>query len=313
MKSTITHPLQLHSYLLLKGVTAEIYPLLKEDPTLFAALPEALDEPDTKHWDTWAADHFHHLGMNVYPNAAMYLDPGGMLGGQVNDQVLNYYKKSPTFYYSESEGADHIGNELAFIVHLLQDTTEEADSQSLTLSSFLHQHLAWWLPVFVRALEMQGDPFFTAVAQDLFKKVIALSQLDSISSTFIVPETLIKTVNPLEDPETRLKDIARFLLTPAQSGMLLTRDRIAAFGRSFRLPRGFGDRLQIMHNLIRTAVDYELVDELLSMVEEETSGWEEFYNSTKQQAPELQPTMDFWLSRINKTRSLLREMRVEIR
>ena len=126
------------------------------------------------------------------------------------------------------------------------------------------------------------------------------------------PVTVGKAAYPLSDPDTRLKDIARFLLTPAKSGMLITRDRIAAFGRKFRLPHGFGDRLQIMHNLFRTAVDYELLDELLNMIQAESSGWQNYYSGLIEKEPILKPVADFWLSRISNNQSLLVEMRMEI-
>ena len=67
-----------------------------------------------------------------------------------------------------------------------------------------------------------------------------------------------------------------------------------------------------MHNLLRTAVDYEMVGELLGAVEEEVGEWEAHYQALAAEHSTGSPVAAFWLSRLATSRSLLQGMRLEI-
>lgn len=305
--------LHLSSRLFLNGISVDLLPSLTADRDMgrhFTGVSQPVSEALR---DEWAADHFHLFGMNVYPNAAMYLDSGGVLGGSVNAAVLAAYDQIGFSSFPEAEGADHIGSELAFLAHILnlrEKFRSGSASTDQVAAGLLGNHLLWWLPVFAHAVIRQGHPVYTDAVRLIQAKVFETANELSVSPG--QPENVREPENLLADPETRLKDIARYLLTPVYSGMLLTRDRIAAAGRAFRLPRGFGDRLQIMHNLLRTAVDYELVPDLLGAFETETNAWQTHYESLSQTYPDFSPVADFWLRRLASSRRLLQEIRVEI-
>ncbi len=306
MPSDSTITLEILSRLLLKGITPDLFPELQALPALSPFLPKPGEKVEHADWDNWAAEHFALLGMNVYPNASMYLDESGMLGGQTTEFVLDLYGQ---FEYTTAEGPDHIGNELAFVSDLSRMDTPESRQR---LEEFLSDHLLWWLPVFSHAMAGQSIPFYKAVAREIWTALLDLSERRNIQVDVRSPGSTGSPENPLANPDTKLRDIVRFLLTPIRSGMLLTRDRIATFGRTFRLPRGFGDRLQMLHNLLRTAVDYELIDDLLLEMENEIEGWAAYYENTVKSLPELVPVADFWLRRIESSKKLIREMRLEI-
>lgn len=69
-----------------------------------------------------------------------------------------------------------------------------------------------------------------------------------------MPPIFLAQLHPelLENPETRLKDIACFLLTPIEPGIFLSRENIAQLGRATHLPHGFGDRAQSLARRRRT-------------------------------------------------------------
>ena len=103
--------------------------------------------------------------------------------------------------------------------------------------------------------------------------------------------------------------IAAVLTTPPYGGLYLGRDQIARLARSLELPRGFGDRGQMLTNLLRTAVQYDqfqaVVDGLAKIVE----AWRQVYAETTAVAPALAPFVTPWLNRSGQTLTLLAEMR----
>lgn len=298
--------LAVFSHVLLKGVTQETLPQLKS----VSGFSDIL-ETDSPEWDEWAAEHYHHIQMNVYPNAAMYLDSSGMLGGPVPALVLDFYRQAGFSDFDDAEGVDHIGHELRFLDSLVQSASSSTDARSL-LKVFLEQHLLWWAPLFCHALARQEHPLFSLIAKELLVELETIAAEVHVEVRVQPNFDIENQANPLDDPDTRLKDIARYLLTPVLSGMLLTKDRISDLGRAFKLPRGFGDRLQILTNLIRTAVDYELVSELLSVLENETASWEKFYHTLAADSPVFAPFLKFWEQRIQSSHAMLHTMVKEI-
>jgi hypothetical protein len=103
--------------------------------------------------------------------------------------------------------------------------------------------------------------------------------------------------------------VAAYLLTPAHSGFYLSRDDIARLGRQFHLPRGFGDRRQMLTNLLRSAAEYDslpvLVGELLRFV----SIWQEHYRHLRDASPvAMENIATVWIKRLSGTDTLLAEL-----
>ena len=114
----------------------------------------------------------------------------------------------------------------------------------------------------------------------------------------------------LEDPATGLRDIARFLLTPAYSGFFLTARDIARIGQAARLPRGFGSREQTLVNLMRTAAEYDEWPTLPEGLGTLLARWTALYEQMLAEWPVLAPFVRPWAERLGATGRLLGSLKV---
>ena len=312
------------STLYLKGIHADALPYLYETPEFAVHLPLPKNIPTTQQTDQWAAEHYQLFGMNVYPYASAFLEPDGMLGGPVTESVLHFYQSGGFTPPTQSEAPDHIAHELLFLAHCGTLAAKAAEGQNgasqkqivqihLLQTRFLQEHLTLWLPVFTHAIIRQGNRFYATLAELTLDLVNTYAQLLSATRLEIQP---ILPIPPraglLENPETRLRDIARFLLTPFDSGLYLSRETIAHLGRTTRLPRGFGDRTQILSNLFHSAVDYDQLPEVLNLLDAEIGDWLAYYEHLKNEYPTMAFSANFWRARVQTARNITGEMHKEL-
>jgi len=117
----------------------------------------------------------------------------------------------------------------------------------------------------------------------------------------------------LDDERTGLKDIARFLMTPAWSGLALSRDDIARLGRSAQLPRGFGDRTQMLTNLLRSAAEYDGLGAVLTRLDQQVDEWRAHYQLVEAEgAWTLDAVAAFWQARLDTTEAVINRMRTAV-
>ncbi len=269
-----------------------------------------------------AADHFHLFGFNVFPYQSMFLDIDGNLGGEQSERVLNFYRQagfdltpnSPSSGYAAGESPDHIGLELAFLSFLsgaeadaIQDGEELHVHRIQSLQrDFFDQHLLPWLPVLVQAVGQQGLPFYSELSRLTLE--LACEHRAALGEGVAVRQAAFALPHPpalLENEKTSLKDIAAYLLTPAYSGIYLSRDDIARLGRSHKLPRGFGGRTQMLSNLLHSAVDYDHLPVLISDLHAVLDIWQAAYQSFAEKEPAWRPSAQAWMERLQATRTIL--------
>lgn len=296
----------------LKGASVEDVALLKASLD-FSPGPEML-EPDLL-----AARHYNLFGMNVFPYEGIFLDDSGLLGGQAADEVLGSFADFGFEVDTTSESADHLGNELTALAALCQ---AEADSRKANLQpliqsrqdwqrDLLETHLLRWLGPFVLAVRQQGDDFFTAVANLTFD--LAVHHYTELGpGAAVARKNLPHPPEILHDDKTGLKEIAHYLITPSYSGFYLSRDDIGRLGRQLNLPRGFGDRQQLLVNLMRTAVQYNSLPNLLDSLANLAAQWQAAYQETVNSSPQLAPFTAVWQDRINLTRDMLAQIAAKI-
>jgi hypothetical protein len=123
---------------------------------------------------------------------------------------------------------------------------------------------------------------------------------------------LARAPDILRDQNTGLKEIAEFLLTPVHSGVFLSRDDLGSLARQLGLPRGFGNRQQIMLNLTRSAVQFNQLPDLLIAVGLRIAIWEDKYATYSNQYPEISLFIAPWEERARHTARLLREIRAQV-
>jgi hypothetical protein len=159
------------------------------------------------------------------------------------------------------------------------------------------EHLVRWLPPFLVALQRQAGPFYQAVAR---------LNWDVVGDHFQEepdPWSLPPRPGLLADENTGLRQIAATLLAPPLSGFFLGRDAIGQLARHQTLPRGFGDRQQMLLNLLRSAAQYEQFPALLAELQAVVAGWNQAYVELAGTA--LATAVAVWQERLGATDAML--------
>ncbi len=310
------HTYALFSRLFLQGMTSDLRPFTAQIPQLTAVTPNPFNP------DAAAAVYQNIFGFNIFPHASIFLDDSGLLGGDVSAEVGGVYREAG---FANSSAADHIGHELAFLAYLCQAEAEaRQDGETAVLPrirqithNFLQNHLLPWLPPFVIALRRSGDAFYGQLGDLTLALTVDHAnefseQAESKENKNVMPQAGDAPTDLLNNERTGLKEIAHFLITPPHSGVYLSRDTIARLARAHSLPRGFGSRQQILLNLLRTAVSYDLLTDVITLLGEETAVWQTEYQSQQTSMPALKPFLSPWVERAHATSQLLATMQAVV-
>ncbi len=299
------------SQLYLVGVTAENLSQVQAVPDLAEQLDLPLDA------DEAAADHQHLFGFNVHPYQSYFLDPAGLLGGPVTEGVARTYQRLGFQAEVASESADHVGLELGFMAFLsaaeaqaLEDgRTRLANDLADQQLTFMLAHLLAWIGPLTLAIGQQGHGFYRALARVTFDVVqehaaeLSARLKRPLAAEFILPAAPAI----LDDEATGLKEIAEFLLAPAYSGVYLGRDDIGRLARQQAIPRGFGERRQLLVNLMRSAATYDALGDVIDGLQSVVGRWLAGYDEMIEQG-EMGHFAAGWRARAAGTASLLQQM-----
>ena len=77
-------------------------------------------------------------------------------------------------------------------------------------------------------------------------------------------------------------------------------------GRRFRLPTGFGSRLQIAEGLLRSASQYDAMADVCALLDEALDDTAEFWES---RLPQDGVWANRWLERLDTTRNVVSRLR----
>lgn len=312
-----SHSYHLFSQLYLQGMTAVTLPTLQQLPELAAHLPQPFDP------DTVAASHVDLFQHNIFPYESFFLSGDGLLGGRGTAVVQQYYQQRGYSAASSGTEADHLGNQLGFLAFL---TAAEADAWTDNLpheaarlqtyqQQFLHSHLLRWVVPCLLAIQQQPDPFFAAVAQltlDLllqdYEDLVETACPEFSEGAVPSPNFLPAKQNILANEKTGFKQIAHHLVTPALSGIVLSRGIVAHLARQHNLPRGFGGREQMLLNLLRTAVQYDTLPPLLTTFQETCQNWLSSYQKLANAYLQTTPFICLWRERATATEQMVIEL-----
>jgi TorA maturation chaperone TorD len=295
--------------LYLDGLTADLHPFVQQIPELSAVL-EPYDE------DEAAAAHHHLFAFNVFPYEALFLEEDGLLGGDATQAVVLAYQKAGYVVDTAVPSPDHLGCEsdfLSFLAAAEADAWEDALPQEAKRiqaiqQTFLQDHMLRWGVPCLLAIQEQADPFFTQVATLTLS--LLLAHFEALGETAVSPSPNflppIQTI--LAEDTTGFKEIVQHLLTPAFSGIYLSRHSIGQMARQLKLPRGFGNREQMLMNLMRTAVQYENLPQLLNLLRETAVKWQTNYQALSTSYPTSAPFLTPWQNRAKNSQQLLTQI-----
>ncbi|MCA9936372.1 MAG: molecular chaperone TorD family protein [Ardenticatenaceae bacterium] len=300
------HAYTLLSRLFLDGLTEELWPYAQAVPELTAVLPS------NPNFDETAVAHHTLFAFNLFPYESIYRDASGLLGGSVTDSILSSYQDAGFAIDDDATSSDHIGHELALLAFLCGAEADAREDNLPTVAlqmqvrqrDFLQKHLLNWLFPFVLAVKQQGNAFFTAVAT-LTTDLITNHATELSSFVNLTIPNLPDPPDLLANEKTSLKDIAAYLTNPVYCGIFLSRDDVGRIARAHNLPRGFGKRDLMLHNLLKAAVQYDALPNLLETLHTITQDWVAAYQQFAEETPILTPFLQIWNGRVQTTQQLL--------
>lgn len=279
-----------------------------------AAVMQAVTGQATQASSEMAAQHYQLYGHNVFPYEAIFLGTDGLLGGEITESVMSFYQQVG-FAASDSESADHISAELELMDFLCgaemdaieDDLAHQIQRMRGLQRRFLDEHLLRWMPGFAFAVQQQGQSIHSEIAAQSLN--LALEHRHALSDDLMQPPqpfVLAEVPDLMSSEKTSLRDIASYLLTPAYTGFFLSFDDIRRIGAQFRLPHGFGKRQQILTNLLRTAADYGLFEEVIAALADRAQDWLDFYAGLDLLPGTIRAA---WVDRLAQSMEILGEMR----
>ncbi len=198
------------------------------------------------------ADEYTELFIfQLYPYASVYLGAEGMMGGEARDAISGFWRALGEMPPAES---DHLAVMLALYARLveLEDGESEAKHRAgwrRARKAYLWEHLLSWLPVYLSKLADLAPPFYRKWGEILLESLLAeatvLGEQEAVSLH-------LREASGLVDPR-RSEDAGEFcqsVLTPARSGMILTRADLTIAARKLGMGLRMGERKFILKALL---------------------------------------------------------------
>lgn len=255
------------------------------------------------------------FGRNVYPYESIYRDEELMLNTAAAEQVAHFYAECG-FTLEYNVGApDHIGLELILLARLI--ATEHTALAQLDhalvrwarqrTATFLHRHIAAWAPIWVRAVQrIPAHPFYqtlTTLLLELLGSELERLAGEQISDTTYIP---LQPANPTAD-ETDLSALIRYLITPAKSGIFLSRADCSMLARQLGFSIPIADRFTMARTLFETAGQFDQVGELIGMLRALFATELAELHRLSDTQPLWQPLLKPWVARLADTNWLTTE------
>jgi hypothetical protein len=111
----------------------------------------------------------------------------------------------------------------------------------------------------------------------------------------------------LDEQQTGIRELARYLTTPAVCGIYLSRDTLGNIAQHLQLPRGFGSRQQLLENLFHAAAQYDATADLLGALYDIATSWAQEFEDALVES--LNGFSDPWQAQAATTCRLLEDMR----
>ncbi|NQV71850.1 molecular chaperone TorD family protein [bacterium] len=270
---------------------------------VFAPLKDGGASLSIEPTDEFASEHYRVFCHELMPAASVFLEPRSMLGGEVSAESWSEMKAAGYDPDTSSITADHLVNQLRFLVHLVeQDQTQRA-------SSFVQRHMLGWIPAFLATLRRLDSGAVSPLAAYIEEAVLHLAL--PRKSEDLSRSTLIPTLFSLENEKTGLVSIGIFLSTHAESGLAIPKSTLLHIARELRLPPGFGSKSQTIEGLFRAAGGYDslpaLCDFFDDQVELHTQVWSDW--SSRVGVPGIAHWSVRWKEKLLHTSKVVKTLR----
>lgn len=186
--------------------------------------------------------------VQLVPHASIYLGAEGMLGGEAADRVAGFWRALRLPVPSD---VDHLAALLGLYAALVDAECDEPVGPRRTIrrqarTALFHEHLASWLPAYARAMSDSGPAPYAQWARLLHEAVLAEA---AEVGTPDQPPAHLRDMTPLAVGDD-LDNLLAGLLTPARSGIIITRAHLATVARGTGLGLRLGDRRRVLRALL---------------------------------------------------------------
>jgi TorA maturation chaperone TorD len=236
----------------------------------------------------------------LYPYASVYVGSEGMLGGEARDRVGGFWRALGQVPPAEP---DHLPVMLALYARLCELVEEEGAARAnwpTARKAFLWEHLLSWLPVYLTKLADIAPPFYQRWGEVLMKALLA--EIEAVGRQELLPLHL-REAGGLVDPREGEGDFWQSVLTPARSGMILTRADLRRAGRALGCGVRMGERKFVLKAL--AAQDARATFDWLT---EEAAAWEKRHRSFEKT---LGTVAGAWAAKAEAAGKLLGELKHE--
>jgi len=251
------------------------------------------------------------FGWAAPPFEGAYLDAEGTIGGPATDALWALFRACGFHPNVRSVDVEHLATllrALAFIsgaeADAVADRHDGATEKTRELARrMLDEHVLRWVPLWAAAVHRANEPFPSALTSQI--ESLALSHRAALSGRARAFE-LPTAPDLLDDPKTGLREIGAWLSKPALSGLVLTRIDVQRIGRGLEVPRGFGERSQLLINMLRSAVQFEVFDRSVAALEAELDTQGALLRERRFEG--VSELLSPWIARISLTRGVLRRL-----
>lgn len=265
----------------------------------FLAAASAVPELEP-HLKTNLSDAYTWLfEFNVYPYASVYLDPSGMLNAPWSGFVAGVYRALGLEVAADAglAASDHLSAGLGAVASLLEREAAATDELTRTRArhaqrTLLVEQLLPWLPTFSAAVRELDAGFYGVLTE------MTLS-LSLEHAAELQAETARPFTYPKEETEVGAgakEQLTRFM-TPARSGMFLSRETVVRLGRRLGVPVRFAERAYMLEQLALAAADAEKLDRFFLELKREAEEQTAALNSLQKTWPSLAP---LWTAAVDK-------------
>jgi len=158
-----------------------------------------------------------------------------------------------------------------------------------------------WVPALCCAVRDLGSPLGDAVADALVRLLSGPADDGEPFELQLAPPDLFAAT-------TDLRELARWLCTPAQSGLFLSTPVLERIGRDVGVPRGFGSRPRLLTNLLRSGARFGQAASVVGALQEIVERHRSRLAEPPLRIGALRAATEPWAARLGETSLLLAEM-----
>jgi hypothetical protein len=262
--------------------------------------------------DDLDASHTKAFGFEAFPYEGVFLTRAAQAGA-AGEGLQAIYRNLDFDPEAAGLGRDHLATLLRALAHAgVSEASQSEEGASLegihrNTRDLFDLHLSRWLPIWVASVRRLGDPWPTALVDQIWDLVAW--HRSTLGGDVSSDTWQLEPLPDLEDSDTDLRTIADALARPVLAGTFLTRHDIGELARQVRAPTGFGSRSQLLENTLQSAASYSALPSLLARLQARFEEWGvQLANDFDRSVPGLEAATAPWRSRVPEVTKLLQRV-----